>query len=73
MVQRKDRDEQLNLFQVPRANLKIYATLKTEAASNVYRRPENEYKVLHQKFHQQVAESPAHFKVEEYNIPEEKK
>ena len=61
MVEAGERSKQVKTFWVPRANLKIYTTLKTEAASGIWRRPENEFLVDDHQFDKLVSEAPAHF------------
>ena len=50
------RSEQCKIYQVDRANLKIYSTLKTEASVGRQRRPGDEFLVDDKKFQQQVLE-----------------
>ena len=44
-VNLKIRDKQCVIYQVPRKNLKVHATLKTEAFVGIYRRPEVKFVV----------------------------
>lgn len=51
------RKDQCKIYQVDRANLKIYSTLKTEANVGIQRRPGHEFLLDDKKFQQQVLQA----------------